>query len=323
MVDFEILSYNTRGIGDEAKRKKIFNYTERNSSGKPIIFLQETHSTKQVENLWRHQWHGDMIFSHGTSNSKGCCIAFRYDLEYKLLSPEISDENGRFIILHIEIQVTPYILINYYGPNSESAQVKVLERIASYLYDMEIDDSVHFVLGGDWNLIFDKTLDFMGGSPSLKYSSLKRLQSIMIDFNLVDIWRVRNPSFRQFTWHRSNPPKMSQIDFSLISNEMQYNVKFCKHLPSFLSDHSPVILRVSSLADSESRGRGYWKFNNSLTNDNKFVETLKNNIREWKSMFDSQQDPRVKWEFLKYKIFRFSKIMRTSWQKREKGNGSP
>ena len=25
------------------------------------------------------------------------------------------------------------------------------------------------------------------------------------------------------------------------------------------------------------------------------------------STFDSQQDPRVKWEFLKYKIFRFSK----------------
>ena len=72
---------------------------------------------------------------------------------------------------------------------------------------------------------------------------------------------------------------------------MQYNVKFCKHLPSFLSDHSPVILQISSVVDSESRGRSYWKFNNSLPNDNKFVETLKNNICEWKSMFDSQQDP--------------------------------
>ena len=76
--------------------------------------------------------------------------------------------------------------------------------------------------------------------------------------------------------------------FFLISNEMQYNVKLCKHLPSFLSDHSPVVLRVYSLVDSELRGRGYWKFNTSLTktNDNKFVETLKN-ICEWKSTFDS------------------------------------
>ena len=139
----------------------------------------------------------------------------------------------------------------------------------------------------------------MGESPYLKYSSLQRLQSIMIDFNLVDIWRVRDLSFRQFNWRRSNPPKMSRIDFFLISNEMQYNVRLCKHLPSSLSYHSLVILRVSSLVDSESRGRGYWKFNNSLTNDNKFVETLKNNICEWKYTFNSQQDPRVKWELLK------------------------
>ena len=82
-------------------------------------------------------------------------------------------------------------------------QAKDLEQIASHLYNMKIDDSVQLVLGGDWNLIFDKTLDFMDGSLSLKYSSLKRLQlqSTMIDYNQVDtcIWRVRNPSFRQFT----------------------------------------------------------------------------------------------------------------------------
>ena len=113
MVDFEILSYNTRGIGDEGKRKKIFNYVKRNTSSKSIIFIHKIHhSTRRVENLWRHQWHGDMIFSNGTSNRKGCCIAFRYDLECKLLSPEISDENGRFTILDIKIQDTPYIVRN-------------------------------------------------------------------------------------------------------------------------------------------------------------------------------------------------------------------
>ena len=29
-----------------------------------LVFLQETHSTKRHENLWKYQWHGDMIFSH-------------------------------------------------------------------------------------------------------------------------------------------------------------------------------------------------------------------------------------------------------------------
>ena len=71
LVDFEVLTYNVGGLGDERKRRKIFNYIKKNTSGKSIIFFQETHSTQKVENLWRHQWCGDMIFSHGTSGSRG------------------------------------------------------------------------------------------------------------------------------------------------------------------------------------------------------------------------------------------------------------
>ena len=93
-----------RGLGDERKRRKIFNYIKKHTSGKAVVFLQERHSTKKHENLWKYQWHGDMILSHGTSGSRGVCVALRYNLEYKLLSPEISDKESRYIILHIEIQ---------------------------------------------------------------------------------------------------------------------------------------------------------------------------------------------------------------------------
>ena len=109
-----------------------------------------------------------MIFSYGISGAQGVCIAFRYDLEYKLLSPKIIDDEGRFIIFNIEIQGNPYILINYYGPNSEPSHVKTIRQIASILKDLEIEDNVQYILAGDRNLIFDKSLDATGGSPSLK-----------------------------------------------------------------------------------------------------------------------------------------------------------
>ena len=92
---------------------------KKHTFGKTVVLFQETHSTKKVENNWKYQRHRDMIFSHGTSGARGVCNAFRYDLEYKLLSPKILNDEGRFIILHIEIQGNPYILINYCGPNSE------------------------------------------------------------------------------------------------------------------------------------------------------------------------------------------------------------
>ena len=106
LVDPDALTYNVRGLGDERKRRKIFNYIKKNTSRKSIILLQETHSIQKVENLWCYQWHGDMIFSHGTSGSRGVCVAFRYDLEYKTFSLQIVDKK-RFTILHIEIQESP------------------------------------------------------------------------------------------------------------------------------------------------------------------------------------------------------------------------
>ena len=94
--------------------------------------------------------------------------------------------------------------------------------------------------------------------------------------------------------------------FCLISDDMQYDVRNCKQLTAVQSDHSPIIIRISSISDEQPRGRGYWKFNNLLTQDKVFVKTLKENINEWVSVSDEQQDPRVNWEFLKHKIFRFS-----------------
>ena len=40
------------------------------------------------------------------------------NLEFKLLSPEICDPQGRYIILNIEIMGSPFTLINYYAPNN-------------------------------------------------------------------------------------------------------------------------------------------------------------------------------------------------------------
>ena len=105
----------------------------------------------------------------------------------------------------IEIQGSPYIILNYCGSNEESSQLNKLQLLEENLKTVNIEDNYQFILAGDWNLIFDKSLDSMGGSPSLKFKSLQKLQSVIIDYNLVDIWRIKNPNLRQFTWRGTNP----------------------------------------------------------------------------------------------------------------------
>ena len=56
------------------------------------------------------------------------------------------------------------------------------------------------------------------------------------------------------------------------------------------------------------RGPGYWKFNNSLTEDATYVSRMKDLIRDIVSSFSENDDPRINWEFLKYKIRQFTQI---------------
>ena len=100
------------------------------------MFLQETHSTKKVENLWTSQWgsgKGSIHFSHGTSNSTGVLIAFREGLDVKM-EATFTDNGGMLLILKAKIQDNPVILVNYHDlmrrePKCEFCQRLILFQI--------------------------------------------------------------------------------------------------------------------------------------------------------------------------------------------------
>lgn len=59
-----IYSLNVNGIGDNKKRKAIFRSLHKVKKG--IFLLQETHSSKESENIWRNEWGSkEIFFSHG------------------------------------------------------------------------------------------------------------------------------------------------------------------------------------------------------------------------------------------------------------------
>ena len=79
-----------------------------------------------------------------------------------------------------------HTILDYFGPNDESSQLNVLRLLAEKLKTANVDDKCQFILAVDWNLIFDKSLDSVGGSPSLKFKSLQELQLIMIDYRYLE-----------------------------------------------------------------------------------------------------------------------------------------
>ena len=143
---------NTAGIGghsDSNKWRKLFNNMKKHGSPKAIVFLQETHSTKKVENLWTSQWgcgKGSIHFSHGASNGAGFLIAFREGLDVKI-GATFTDNGSRLLILKAKIQDNPVILMNYHMPNEEGAQVRVLSEVNSSLDKFVLEPNSAFIWG--------------------------------------------------------------------------------------------------------------------------------------------------------------------------------
>ena len=67
-VALQIISINVCGLGCKTKRRAIFNYYKKRAD---ILCMQETHSIKEIENMWQNEWSGEIFFSHGTSEARG------------------------------------------------------------------------------------------------------------------------------------------------------------------------------------------------------------------------------------------------------------
>ena len=230
-----------------------------------------------------------MIFSHRASDARGVLIAFRESLEYKILTSKC-DNNGGYIILNIQIQ---------------GYQLLVLNEIDQIIDELDVKQNTQ-IWGGDFNISFDLQLDTDGGNPKLKAKSITKIISIMSDHDLCDIFRTRFPSSQRLTWRQKTPLKQRKLNYFLISDQLQEQTGLIDVIPSVQSDHSTIVININGLKDG-LKGRSYWKFNNSLLNDKTSVNLMKDEILISSNELRKFTDPRVKWDFLKYKIRQFAK----------------
>ena len=298
--DLSLLSLNVRGLNCTIKCKAIFRWLELKKNN---IIFQETYSCSDIENQWQKEWKGNIFFSHGESNSRGCMILTREGLDLDVFY-EKSCNIGRYILIKCEIEGEPFTLLNVYAPNTEHEQVIFILNINKILNCNDISASDNIIIGGDWNVVRDQQFDKSGGIFNIKHKTLDQLDQLMNNFELNDIWRIKNPNHKRFTWRQTNPLIQCRLDFWLISDSLYDTVNNTDIIPSVRSDHSAIILNLSQL-DKIERGPGLWKFNNSLLEDATYINELKNKITKWKQN-NHMDDKQVQWEYFKYKIRKFT-----------------
>ena len=303
MVVGKFISLNVRGISNFRKRRTIFTWCRKQKAD--VIFLQETHSTKDNELLWKREWGAPLFCSHGANNSRGVAILIRNNFDCSI-EEIVTDADGRYIMLNVLLKGERTILVNIYGPNRHN---KLVDFYHSVLKSIKIHnfDTDNIIMGGDFNCPLNPILDKRGGNLMPRQSVINAIESLQWELDLHDIWRIKNPTERSFTWSQPEPLVLSRLDYWIISNSLSDNVCDVDIIPSIKTDHSAIKIDFKDVGDGV-KGPGLWKLNCSLLRDEVYVDEINHMIPTW--IYEGRtdlSDPRSVWDWVKYNIKKHSR----------------
>ena len=116
--------------------------------------------------------------------------------------------------------------------------------------------SPNLILIGDFNMVIDPSIDWHGSGYNNKRVHATLLE-VMNDMSLVDIWRVRNPETKLYSWMKANQYAASRIDYALVTQGLTSNCVNTMYLPGIRTDHMAFFLAIEQIFNE--RGPGYWK----------------------------------------------------------------
>lgn len=275
MDNLKIVSINVNGLNIPSKRRVIFDILRR--SGAAFCLLQETHGTDISNHLWQKEWGGSAYFSNGTQSSRG--VAILVSRKMSNLSPKIStDDNGRIICMDVEIEHTTYTLGSFYAPTQDrpADQVSALDDLEHIL---ENSNASNYIIAGDFNCFMNPSLDRNSHSTSAAHSEVvrDRVRLFLDDWDLCDLWRIRHPTRKGFTFHRGR--YASRIDYFMLSNHLAGLVESIKAETLAHSDHN--LLAISLKTSKITRGPGLWRFDTSLLGKEDFITKMTEFLTEW------------------------------------------
>ena len=283
-MDKEILivSFNVRGIREVKKRRTIFRHLHTRYP-RHIVVLSESHSSEEDERQWTAEWGGQIFFAHGNSTSRGTCVLIprKHSGDVNLIHSGLC---GRIIALVLNSNGLKINLIGVYAPTQSNGreQTEFYEDLNVFLRTLDVSCSL--ILCGDMNVHMS-----MLDTADVHYretQATNTLRDMLLEFDLTDIWRERNPNVSRFSWRRCNPLQQSRIDYFFISRAIADSQRIlnAEINPGVRSDHSIITLSVE--VSGIRRGNGLWRCNLSLLEDTAFTEMVKEEVGRAKAGAD-------------------------------------
>ncbi|KAM9330868.1 E1A-binding protein p400-like [Gastrophryne carolinensis] len=296
------------GFNIPEKRSKVLYDLHKQKVS--ILMLQETHFQEGRVPVLNGRYFPSWFHSPNPSGRSRCAsIANHKSVPFTEIE-RLVDPEGRFIFVKVLIHHRKYTLANLYLPNHD--QVVAFQR-----YSKKLEDFMEgvVILGGDFNLALNPSLDTYSGRFSVSLSKLQSLRRTLHDLQLMDVWRLENGSARDYTYYSPVHRSYSRIDYILLSHHaLQWHPK-ASIGPFLCSDHAPVFVSLD-LPGAAPR-QWSWRLNDNLLRNMVCLGRIQEAIANFAA--DHAQDdcsPTIQWEALKC-VFRGIFIQEGSRLKRE------
>ena len=173
-----------------------------------LCLLQETHCESEDDILtWSKEWEGKVVWSNGTRASKGVAILVKPKLDIKFTTTE-KDLDGRYLNVCIEIDDLKLSLVNIYAPNKIQERKLFFNSLTKKLKILrQVKNDHEVIIAGDFNCALNPQNDRRndkGQNVTTPDGGINELQSLIIENNLEDIWRRRNPYQKRYTFFKKN-----------------------------------------------------------------------------------------------------------------------
>ena len=223
------------------------------------------------------EWGGRVNFASFTSQARGVAVFFTKDLAIEILENSVyNDPSGNFTVLNFKYENFVITLSCIYGPNQDNPDF--YKNVVFPKTEKCSETSDFIVMGGDWNIALDQDLDTFGYTSVNNQNSRDTLKDSMENLGLIDVYRENHPNEKRYSWRQFGGTKRARLDYFLISNTLLPFVDNSDILPGIASDHSIPSLDIDF--SKFKRGKGFFKFNNSLIKDPDYVKLINDTIRD-------------------------------------------
>jgi len=292
-MDVKIITLNVNGLRLPNKRLSFLQWLSNLSAG--IVCLQEVHaSTVSEAQSWFSSYGFQVAYSPGTALSCGSVILFRSIFH---LCNVWNDSEGRFVLCEFSFRDCTFRVCSAYAPNRNPDRDEFFDFVVD-----SVDPSVPTIMCGDFNAVFDRSVDRRGSSLlSTHRDSSQTLANLFRECCVLDAWRVLHPSTPGFTWDKPDGSLSSRIDLVGCPYSWASSMSSCDIHPCPFSDHSALVF-ISYIPDAIPRGPGRWHLNISILDDPDFITLISDFWSRWQGRKLSFPSISVWWDLGKSKV---------------------